>query len=132
MAFFVKSFYNFFYFKGVNAIKGTSCGETLMHMIKANIGTGLLAMPLAFKNSGVLLGTFGLIFMGLVCLHCIHILLKAYKYVVAKGNYTKEEIPGQIGYDEVVYLMAKEKFTRPESKIPIYARTTISIVVLFF
>ncbi len=101
-----------------------------MHMIKANIGTGLLAMPLAFKNAGILLGTFGLLFMGLVCLHCIHILLKAYKYAVAKGNYTKEEIPGLIGYDEVIYLMAKEKF-KQGSKIPSYIRTTISIVSFF-
>ena len=107
--------------------KGTSCTETLMHMVKANIGTGLLAMPLAFKSSGILLGTFGLMFMGAICLHCIHILLKSYKYVVEKANYNKDEVSTSFGYDDVTYLISKEK-CGPGSKIPSYVRVIMSIV----
>lgn len=94
-----------------------------MHMIKANIGTGLLAIPMAFKNSGIILGSFGLWFMSLICLHCIHILLNGYRHVCTKPN----EKDNKHGYDDVVYLLAEEKFGS-ESKVPKIVRTAISIV----
>lgn len=46
------------------------------NIIKASLGSGLLAGPLAFSNSGWGVGICGTILVGLICGHCIHILVR--------------------------------------------------------
>lgn len=53
----------------------TSNLETLIHLLKGNIGTGILAMPDAFKNAGLYVGLFGTLIMGAICTHCMHVLV---------------------------------------------------------
>ncbi|XP_055590936.1 neutral amino acid uniporter 4-like [Uranotaenia lowii] len=50
--------------------------ETLIHILNGNLGTGILAMPEAFKNSGLYVGLLGTLSMGVVCTHSMHILVK--------------------------------------------------------
>ncbi|XP_058832722.1 proton-coupled amino acid transporter-like protein CG1139 [Topomyia yanbarensis] len=50
--------------------------DTLMHMLNGNLGTGILAMPNAFKNSGLYVGFFGIFIMGVICTHSMHILVR--------------------------------------------------------
>lgn len=49
--------------------------DTMIHLIKGNIGTGILAMPDAFLNAGLALGTFGVLLIGAICTHCMHMLV---------------------------------------------------------
>ncbi|XP_068150509.1 proton-coupled amino acid transporter 1 isoform X1 [Drosophila tropicalis] len=55
----------------------TSNFDTLVHLLKGNIGTGILAMPHAFKNAGLYVGLVGTLIMGAICTHCMHMLVKS-------------------------------------------------------
>ena len=48
--------------------------DTIIHLLKGNLGTGILAMPDAIKNSGLLVGNLGLVLMAFICIHCMHLL----------------------------------------------------------
>jgi len=49
--------------------------DTIIHLLKGNLGTGILAMPDAIKNSGLLVGNLGLVMMACICVHCMHLLV---------------------------------------------------------
>jgi len=53
----------------------TDC-ETLTHLLKASLGTGILAMPQAFQCSGLMTGIFATIFVSAVCTFCSYSLVK--------------------------------------------------------
>ncbi|XP_054162232.1 neutral amino acid uniporter 4-like, partial [Oppia nitens] len=50
--------------------------QALMHLLKAYVGTGILAMPLAFSHSGFVIGIIGTTIIGILCNSCIHMLLE--------------------------------------------------------
>lgn len=49
--------------------------ETLIHLLKCNLGTGILAMPNAFSNSGLLIGVVGTLLIGTLCTYSLHVLV---------------------------------------------------------
>ncbi|KOX68585.1 Proton-coupled amino acid transporter 1 [Melipona quadrifasciata] len=55
----------------------TSNAETLIHLLKGSLGTGILAMPNAFCNSGLVTGVIATVIIGLLCTYCLHVLVKA-------------------------------------------------------
>ncbi|GFN78053.1 proton-coupled amino acid transporter 4-like [Plakobranchus ocellatus] len=55
----------------------TSNMQTLMHLIKGNLGTGILALPKAFSFAGIWMGLGGMLFMGTVAVHCMHMLVNS-------------------------------------------------------
>lgn len=48
--------------------------ETVIHLIKGNIGTGIFVLPSAFKNAGLFFSLGALSFVGIICIHCMHLL----------------------------------------------------------
>ncbi|KAI4470928.1 amino acid transporter [Holotrichia oblita] len=61
--------------------------ETLLHLLKGSLGTGILAMPNAFHHSGYVLGFVGTIVIGIICTYSIHLLIKA-EYELCKRSKT--------------------------------------------
>ncbi|XP_050088890.1 proton-coupled amino acid transporter-like protein CG1139 [Anopheles aquasalis] len=57
---------------------------TLMNYCKGNIGTGCYAMGEAFRNGGLLMGPLLTIVIGLISLHCQHIVLECTELMEAK------------------------------------------------
>lgn len=59
----------------------TSNAETLIHLMKGSLGTGMLAMPNAFKNAGILNGLIGCALIAFIASYCMHQLLRIQHYI---------------------------------------------------
>lgn len=99
----------------------TTDAQTMMHILKANIGTGVLAMPNAFKNVGLWLGFILVPLVGAVCIHCMNILIVSHNCLCDRFNFES------LDYDQVaaLSLACGPKFIRP------IARRAQFIVTLF-
>lgn len=49
----------------------------LIHLLKSSLGTGILAIPSAFMEAGLVVGLVGTLIIGFICTHTIHILVQA-------------------------------------------------------
>lgn len=54
----------------------TSSFGALVHLLKSSLGTGILAMPNAVRNGGLIFGGIGTLIIGFICAHCVHILVR--------------------------------------------------------
>lgn len=53
----------------------TSDLDTLIHLLKGSLGSGILAMPLAFLNAGLAFGVVATVIIGAICTYCVHMLV---------------------------------------------------------
>ncbi|XP_061707880.1 proton-coupled amino acid transporter-like protein CG1139 [Cydia pomonella] len=51
--------------------------ETLVHLLKCSLGTGILAMPQAFARSGLVTGIISTVIVGALCTYCLHVLVRS-------------------------------------------------------
>ncbi|KAK3931407.1 Proton-coupled amino acid transporter-like protein pathetic [Frankliniella fusca] len=49
----------------------------LAHLLKGSLGSGILAMPMAFMNGGLVFGFIGTFVIGFICTHCVQILVES-------------------------------------------------------
>ncbi|KAG6450761.1 hypothetical protein O3G_MSEX006741 [Manduca sexta] len=70
--------------------------RSFANLLKSSLGSGILAMPAAFKNAGTIVGVFGTIILGYICTHCVYLLVKTSQEVskVAKAP--------SLGYAETI------------------------------
>ncbi|KAH8262480.1 hypothetical protein KR026_008050, partial [Drosophila bipectinata] len=54
----------------------TSDLETFVHLLKGSLGSGILAMPMAFSHAGLWFGLVATFAVGTLCTYCVHILVK--------------------------------------------------------
>ncbi|XP_045764127.1 proton-coupled amino acid transporter-like protein CG1139 [Maniola jurtina] len=54
----------------------TSTLGAFFHLLKSSLGSGLLAMPAAFKHTGLIPGFVGTMLVAIIATHCVHILVK--------------------------------------------------------
>ena len=56
--------------------------ETIIHLLKGNIGIGVLTMPIAISNAGLVGGVLGMVFVAVITIHCMHTLVIAAQKLV--------------------------------------------------
>lgn len=62
----------------------TNFAQSLMHMIKGNLGTGILAMPTTFAHCGLINATLGLPILCLIATYCVHLLVRSSQHLENK------------------------------------------------
>ena len=60
-----------------NVLDRTNYAQSLMHMVKGNLGAGILAMPASFAHTGLLCGMLGLPLLCLICLYGCQVLVRS-------------------------------------------------------
>ncbi|KOB73934.1 Amino acid transporter, partial [Operophtera brumata] len=50
--------------------------ETLIHLVKCSLGTGILAMPQAYARAGMVTGVVGTVVAGVIVTHCLYVLVR--------------------------------------------------------
>ncbi|CAG9831221.1 unnamed protein product [Diabrotica balteata] len=80
-----------------------------IHLVKSSLGTGILAMPRAFKAAGLAVGFFGTLFVGFLCTHTVHILVSASQKMCVK---TKTPSMGYAETAEAVFQNGPRKLRK--------------------
>ncbi|KAM5298596.1 proton-coupled amino acid transporter 2 [Ctenodactylus gundi] len=71
---------------GLEKPRGITGFQTLVHLVKGNMGTGILGLPLAVKNAGILMGPLSLLAMGFIACHCMHLLVMCARHFCHRLN----------------------------------------------
>lgn len=102
----------------------TTDAETLLHLLKGSLGTGILAMPKAFYNAGYVVGLIATVVIGLLCTYCMRILVLS-EYELCK----RRRVPSMT-YPATAEAALTEGpvFLRPLSKASIHIINTFLMI----
>ncbi|XP_049945298.1 proton-coupled amino acid transporter-like protein pathetic [Schistocerca serialis cubense] len=83
----------------MHSVASSDC-EVLTHLLKAALGTGVLAMPIGFKNAGLSMGVLGSVLATAVCTHCAYLVVKSAHilYVRTKVNAMTFQEVGEVTF----------------------------------
>lgn len=98
--------------------------ESLMHLLKAYIGTGCFAMAHANKNGGIILAPILTLFLGIICLHASHILVQCSTKV--KTKFRMKSSPDYAETVELCFLSSDKETWR---KLAPTMKTTCNIFI---
>ncbi|XP_046672144.1 proton-coupled amino acid transporter-like protein pathetic [Homalodisca vitripennis] len=90
-------------------VDGLGTMGALFHMIKGSLGSGILAMPMAFKNAGLWVGLIGAFLIGFLCTHCVR-LLALCSQVLSKR--TRQPSLGFAETTEAAFLTGPERLRK--------------------
>ncbi|XP_052131002.1 proton-coupled amino acid transporter-like protein pathetic [Frankliniella occidentalis] len=92
------------------------------HMVKGGMGTGIMAMPMAFKYGGFVLGLIGTPVVGLVAVHCVCLLVATAQHLYVRARVPSMTMP------EVAYYSFKcgPSYLR---RYAVYARIFVQLVL---
>ncbi|XP_072390862.1 proton-coupled amino acid transporter 1-like isoform X1 [Diabrotica undecimpunctata] len=105
---------------GISVEHPTSYLETLMHLFKGNVGSGIFAMGDAIKNAGIILGPIVVLFLGIICAHCQHMLLNA-----ARALQERHQVKQSPDFAETVELCF-EKGPPKLARLSVFARKLVN------
>jgi len=104
-----------------NVAHPTTDAETLIHLLKGSLGTGILAMPQAFANAGLMFGLIATFSVGLISTYCVNILVQC-----AHQLCQRRKLPS-LGFADV----AEVAFIEGPSKVQKFAPTARFMVNSF-
>ena len=67
----------------------------MIHLLKGNLGPGVLNIPEAFLYAGLYVGALGVPLIGIICLHCMQLLVSEWKcYHLIDFSYNMKRVWG--------------------------------------
>lgn len=77
-------------------VSGTSTKKAFFMVLKAFLGTGVLFLPKAFADGGILLSIVGILIIGFLTLHCMLILIETSKHAPGSFGDIGEHYYGEV------------------------------------
>lgn len=111
---------------------GIGCCGAAMHVMRSTVGSGILMLPYAMKNSGMFSGTALILFVGVLYYHIIHILGSTDYYLCKLLKLESLSFAGVMrrGFHEVPYPINKLETVVPHLALLSVSLPTTSPTIL--
>lgn len=74
------------------SLSNNSSFGSFIHLVKSSLGMGIFAMPMAFKHGGYIFGLIATVTVGIICTHCIHLLVMLTFFTIMQNKFKKNPI----------------------------------------
>ncbi|KAI5634342.1 transmembrane amino acid transporter protein domain-containing protein [Phthorimaea operculella] len=101
--------------------------RSFANLLKSSLGSGILAMPAAFKNAGTVTGVIGTIILGYICTYCVFLLVKTSQEV---SRVTKVPSLGYAETAEAVFATGPRPLRKFSRSIRIFIDWAMALTIL--